>query len=203
MSEELINGLLALKIKIGVMEKEIGLPKNNLAGILKGSRPFPQKWVKKVEDYIKLKTAPQVEKFTMDEIEKKLYDPSFLSVFLLRHPHPEIVRVACLHYLGDGHQKLDDFMQKEKLTADELIKGYNPNGFTGIIPKKEEYSKYVRPVDGPKTSSFDVYKEEILNTTYPDDLQKIMKEIDRDPELSTAKKGELKIIANGHRTNFC
>src|SRR5580693_2363051 len=171
MSEELKDGLLALKIKIGVMEKEIGLPKNNLSGILNGSRPFPQKWVRKIEDYIKLKTEPQVEKFTMDEIEKKLHDPAFLSTFLLKHPSPESVRSACLHYLGDAYQKLDYFMQKGNLTADELIKGYKPEkGFSGVIPKMQEYSKFNTPIDDPKIDVYEAYKAEISKITYSGDL---------------------------------
>jgi len=92
MSEELKDGLLALKIKIGVMEKEIGLPKNNLSGILNGSRPFPQKWVRKIEDYIKLKTEPQVEKFTMDEIEKKLHDLGIFHFWQIAGLGPEAAR---------------------------------------------------------------------------------------------------------------
>lgn len=199
MRGDLIKGLLDLKLKIGVMEKEIGLPKNNLSGILNGSRSFPEKWVKKIEDYIRLKAEPPIEKFTMEEIEKKLHNPAFLSTFLLRHPNPEAVRVACLHYLGDEYQKLDAFLVVDgKTTIGDLIDGYKAMRYRKPTPTKS--IPYLTP--DPPVNPYEVYKDEILRTTYSGDLQKIMKEVNASDELGAANKAKLRLIADDHRNSF-
>lgn len=52
---EIIKSLKLLTIegvKLKDIENEIGLPKNNLAGILNGSKIFPKKWTTRIEEYL-------------------------------------------------------------------------------------------------------------------------------------------------------
>ena len=61
MSQELIEKVKALGIKKGVIEKELKMPQNSLAGMLKGSRPIPLKWQLALEAYVNVKNGQKVD----------------------------------------------------------------------------------------------------------------------------------------------
>lgn len=210
MSQELIDGLLSLRKKVSEMEKDLKMPKNTLASILKGTKPFPPKWATKAKEYIAINQATKEEKFTLEEIEKKMHDPAYLSTFLLKHPNPESVRIACLHYLGDDYQKLAHFVKISGAKIPDIISNHC-TWHTRMQQTAEAIENQpaavlttssTNNISVPKIDVEEAFIVEIKATTYSGDLQKVMKEIEANTELGAIKKAELRIIANDHRTNF-
>ena len=58
MNTELIEKLKSLPFKKIDIEKEVGLPKNTLAGMITGSKKMTTKWEKALENYVAKKTIP-------------------------------------------------------------------------------------------------------------------------------------------------
>lgn len=57
MSKELIESIISLGKKKKVIELELEMPENSLAGMLKGSRPIPWKWQLKLQEYVNRHTV--------------------------------------------------------------------------------------------------------------------------------------------------
>jgi len=60
-----------------------------------------------------------------------------LRYYLLGHPDVHMVKTACLHYLGDDHQELENNKKEYKIWC-EFDYGFNLNGNEGIY-----YGTYV------------------------------------------------------------
>lgn len=58
MKDELIKQLAALNLRNSQIEKELDLPLNSLSAVLNKKKPMPDKWVSKVQEYIKTKNPP-------------------------------------------------------------------------------------------------------------------------------------------------
>lgn len=69
--------------------------------------------------------APDHEKILLGLME----DPAVLSVLLLKHPRPQMVRSCCLHYLGDGYQQIDAFL---------ITQGWTPQDLLAIVQKRAD-----------------------------------------------------------------
>lgn len=77
-------------------------------------------------------------------------DPAALSVLLLKHPRPDMVRSCCLHYLGDGYQLIDGFL---------LANGWTPQDLLAAVQKKPSKEKErVTQERLDKTTGYDPFK---------------------------------------------
>lgn len=58
MKDELIKQLISLGLKNSQIEKELELPLNSLSAVLNKKKPMPDRWVVKVQEYLKTKNPP-------------------------------------------------------------------------------------------------------------------------------------------------
>jgi hypothetical protein len=59
--EELKKAILEVVdtgVRLKAIEETLRMPANSLSGMLSGSRPFPKKWIPKLEAYVKLHKIP-------------------------------------------------------------------------------------------------------------------------------------------------
>lgn len=75
MLEELkkaISEVIDKGIRLKTIEEQLRMPANSLSGMLSGSRPFPKKWIPKLEVYVKLhQTFPVTSKETTADLMEK------------------------------------------------------------------------------------------------------------------------------------
>lgn len=74
MKDELIKQLLALNMRNSQIEKELDLPLNSLSAVLNKKKPMPDKWIAKVQEYIKTKNPPPPTKQLRDLTRPWIYE---------------------------------------------------------------------------------------------------------------------------------
>jgi hypothetical protein len=106
------------------IEKEIGIPQNNLSGIIKGTKVLPKKWVQPLEDYINFglfkKTTIRIY---------KLINPIDEKVFYIGRTFSPLTNRLKAHI-----KEMSDGMKSKKR---EIIKSLIDCGFTPIIEEIE------------------------------------------------------------------
>lgn len=134
---------------------------------------------------------------TAEEHWETLQNGSNLSAFLLRHPNHETVRLCCLHFLGDDHQKLAVFMKEKSVSANQLIEKFN-RPLPVIVTdgtSKEIVIIGNKTIEVPTITAYEGYYEEITKSGNVAELNSTMREVKKDKSLSIREKEKLEIYA--------
>lgn len=86
MNKKLIEELINCGVKKTQIEKEIGMPKNSLSGMLSGSKGIPEKWVEPLTIFLLNLSAPKLEspKESVDDLENTFKAPEVSSMVLTK-----------------------------------------------------------------------------------------------------------------------
>lgn len=125
-ASELATRINACGVKKSQIELDIKMPKNSLSGMLAGKKPMPEKWVKKLENYLQEKVVSWPGDKLSNLPKKEITEITFNG--------PQI--------LPDWAKKIEEYCGIAGITPEELIEQHKAKaGFKPAQLTKEAAEK--------------------------------------------------------------
>jgi len=147
---ELATRINACGVKKSQIELDIKMPKNSLSGMLAGKKPMPEKWVKKLENYLQEKMVSWPGEKLSDLPKKEITEITFNG--------PQI--------LPDWAKKIEEYCGIAGITPKELIEQHSKKAIKPTNPdakKPSDDQKEAAKFVARGMSNYDLERRKIKN----------------------------------------
>jgi len=147
---ELATRINACGVKKSQIELDIKMPKNSLSGMLAGKKPMPEKWVKKLENYLQEKVVSWPGGKLSDLPKKEITEITFNG--------PQI--------LPDWAKKIEEYCGIAGITPKELIEQHSKKAIKSTnldTEKSSDDQKEAAKFVARGMSNYDLERRKIKN----------------------------------------